>query len=284
MESLDVPASWRDLDQAAMAGTIVVIGAADTGKSTFARWLVGELSQHHARVGWLDADMGQSMLHLPTTMNVTVVTDPPVDVPPTSATFFVGDTSPRGHMLPTVVGARKLQEYAQAQGASAIVTDTTGLVTGSYGAALKHWKIASLEAATIVAIQRHGELVDVLTPLVRDARRAVCLLSVSDAAVRRSAVERSERRRRQFRQYFAQAAPLTFEHDRMAVYNSHCARAGRLVAFQDVDGFAIALGVIRAVSRGDMTVVTPLSDLDDVVSLRVGDLSVDTETGAESRP
>jgi polynucleotide 5'-kinase involved in rRNA processing len=283
MTSIDVPASWHNLDLTAMAGTVVVIGETDTGKSTFTYWLVRQLCQYHDCVAWLDADMGQSMLHLPTTMNVAVVTEPPAEIPSPAATFFVGDTSPRGHMLPTVVGARKLQAHAQAQDASAIVADTTGLVTGSYGAAFKHWEIAALEAGTIVAIQRHGELVDVLTPLVRDARRTVHVLSVSDSTVHRSADERAERRRRQFVGYFAHAAPLTFDSDRLAIYDLHRARRGRLLAFQNAGGFTLALGVIDAVSRREMTVLTPLRDLRDVVSLRVGNLAVDPETGIENR-
>ncbi len=40
MVSLEVPPQWKQLDLEQMAGTIVVIGQTDSGKSTFVRWLV----------------------------------------------------------------------------------------------------------------------------------------------------------------------------------------------------------------------------------------------------
>jgi polynucleotide 5'-hydroxyl-kinase GRC3/NOL9 len=106
---IDVPPAWERLDLAHLAGTIVVIGATDSGKTTFVRWLVAQLGRHHECVGWLDADVGQSTLGLPTTMNLAVVSQPLAEVPAPDACFFVDNTSPRGHMLPAVVGAHKLQ-------------------------------------------------------------------------------------------------------------------------------------------------------------------------------
>lgn len=56
-----VPRSARDNDRP---------GRTDSGKSTFVRWLGGELCRCRVRVGWLDADIGQSTLGLPATMNL----------------------------------------------------------------------------------------------------------------------------------------------------------------------------------------------------------------------
>lgn len=283
MTSIQVPREWEQFDLTSMAGTIIVIGQTDTGKSTFVRWLVGRLSRHHDQVGWLDADVGQSTLGVPTTMNLAVVSRAPSSLPAPDDTFFVGATSPRGHMLPVVVGAHRLQARARAAGASALVVDTTGLVApGMGGGALKHWKIALLEPTTIIAFQRHGELVHILTPLVRDSRRKVHVMPVPRAVNRRFPEERRRRRHAQFRRYFADAAPLTINYNRLPVYNVERAARGRLLALQDEHGFAVALGVITHMSTREMTILTPVRDATRVAGLHIGSLNLNPETGEEN--
>ncbi len=284
MVSIEVPSKWKELDLASIAGTIVVIGQTDSGKSTFVRWLVGELCRHHDRVGWLDADVGQSTLGVPTTMNLAVVDWPPAELPSPEAGFFVGNTSPRGHMLPTVVGAHKLQRRAQRAGAGAIVVDTTGLVAREAGGgALKRWKIALLEPTTIVAIQRHGELVHILTPLVRDSGLTVYTLPVAGAVNRKTIEERTARRQQKYRRYFENAGPLSIDYSRRPVYNLEQAGPQRLLALQDDEGFATALGVIEQMNTREMTVVTPADDVNRVASLHVGSLRLNPDTGTETR-
>lgn len=285
MTEIQVPSGWERLKPAEMTGTIVVIGPTDSGKSTFVRWLVSQLCRRHERVGWLDADVGQSTLGIPTTMNLAVVSEPPAELPLSDAVFFVGATSPRGHMLPTVVGVHKLQDQARQMGASAIVVDTTGLVAQEAGGgALKHWKIALLSPTAIVAIQRHGELVHILTPLVREPELTVHLLSVANAVKRRSVEERVKRRQQQFRRYFAEVTSLTIDYSRRPVYNLEQAGPRQLVALQDTRGFVIALGVITKMSTHKMTVVTPARDIAQVTSLRIGSLGLNPNTGAEITP
>lgn len=284
MSAIEVPSAWERLNPAQVAGTIVVIGQTDSGKSTFVRWLVGRLCQHHERVGWLDADVGQSTLGVPTTMNLAVVSEPPVRLPPPNATFFVGATSPRGHMLPALVGACRLQERARQMGASAIVVDTTGLVAKEVGGgALKHWKIALLEPTTIIAIQRHGELVHILTPLVREPRLTVHIFPVVNAVNRKSIDDRMARRRERFRQYFADAAARTINYSRLPIYGLEQAGPRQLVALQDAQGFTVALGVIEQLSLHEMTVLTPMREAGSVASLRLGSLRLNPETGEELR-
>lgn len=284
MVSIQVPPEWKQLEVDRLAGTIVVIGQTDSGKSTFVHWLVRQLCRRHERVGWLDADVGQSTLGVPTTMNLAVVSEPPTGLPSPDATFFVGATSPRRHMLPTMVGAHKLQERAQQMGAGAIVVDTTGLVTQEAGGgALKHWKIELLEPTTVIAIQRHGELVHILTPLVRNPGLAVHILRVANAVNRKSVEERVQRRRRQFRQHFAGAAPLTLDYARLPVYDLEQAGPHRLLALHDREGFTVALGVILQMGTREMTILTPARTASQVAGLRIGSLGLDPESGEELR-
>jgi polynucleotide 5'-hydroxyl-kinase GRC3/NOL9 len=125
-ETICVPHAWEDIQPAGFSGTILVIGATDRGKSTLVRWLAERLLARHHRVGWLDGDIGQSTLGVPSTMSLALLDGAPEGLPRPWKRFFVGAVSPRGHMLPLLVGAQRLRQQATAAGAGAVLVDTTG--------------------------------------------------------------------------------------------------------------------------------------------------------------
>lgn len=277
-----VPEEWKGLRLEEVGGTVLVIGPSDSGKSTFSRWLAGELCRSHARVGWIDADMGQSTLGLPTTMNLAVLGGPPEPVPAPCAAFFVGATSPKGHMLPVLVGNYLLRERARAEGATAVVVDTTGLVAqDSGGGELKIWKIELLRPSWIVAFRKEAEMAHLLGPLQRDSRLRLAVLPVPGAVRPRPQEQRARRRRESFAGYFRDGRSRKLRIGGLPVHGLDRLCPRRLVAFQDGGGFARGLGVVLSVAGGEMSVFTPLPDFSEVRALRVGALSLDPETGEE---
>lgn len=282
VESIQVPAGWLDLDLEGMSGTIMVIGASNSGKSTFVRWLVPRLCRHHGRVGWLDGDVGQTTLGVPTTLTLAVVSNWDGPLPLPDAAFFVGSTSPQRHMLPTLVGMQLLRERALAEGATAVVADTTGLVAPmAGGGALKEWKIALLRPKMVIALQREQELEHILSPLHREPGLVLHIFPVVDAARPRSPEERARRRRKLFLDYFSTALSEKICIRDLPVYGLEKVCPKRLVSFQDGEGFSLGLGLIRSASRSVLEIFTPLPQKSKVVSLRVGDLRLDSETGEE---
>jgi polynucleotide 5'-hydroxyl-kinase GRC3/NOL9 len=282
VESVQVPAEWRELDVEDLSGTIMVIGDSNSGKSTFTRWLVAHLCRFHDRVGWLDGDMGQTTLGVPTTLNLAVVSDWNGPLPKPDAAFFVGSTSPKRHMLPTLVGIQLLREQALVQGATAVVVDTTGLVAPEAGGgALKEWKIAMLRPTTIIALQRERELEHILAPLRRETRVALHSFPVVDAVRPRSPEGRAKRRRTLFLDYFSEALSKRIPIGDLPVYGLENLCPKRLVSFQDREDLSLALGVIRSVSAGVLEIFTPLRQTNEVASIRVGDLRLDPDSGEE---
>jgi hypothetical protein len=63
---------WEQLDVESLCGTILVLGASDTGKSTLARHLCQALCHCGVRAAYVDGDLGRSTLGLPTTMTVVL--------------------------------------------------------------------------------------------------------------------------------------------------------------------------------------------------------------------
>ena len=326
-EHIHVPDEWKQVSPESLKGTIMVIGRSDSGKTTFACYLFEELCRYHERVGFLDCDMGQSTLGLPTTMTLALSTPGddtlarprgkilPLGLSPSGlnpsgeslgakplrrasvseATFpprgevvsyFVGSTSPRGNMLPTVIGAYKLQRKAQELGAEAIVVDTTGLVDrAAGGGALKQWKVELLEPSALIGIERGAELEHILWPWRWDKRVRVFELPVCKSVTEKARVDRIAYRESQFRSYFEHAHMLMVPIGAVVVFEIEKMTGSRLLALQNQQGFALALGVAKAYDRDTRTlaVITPLPSLEGVSSIRFGSLNLDPATGQEIR-
>lgn len=286
IEDIHVPEEWKRIKAESLEGTIMVIGQSDSGKTAFARYLFQELCRYYDRVGFLDCDMGQSTLGTPTTMTLAVsIPGEPIFSPKGDMfSYFVGSTSPRGHMLPTVIGAFKLQRLAQELGAETLVVDTTGLVDRrAGGGALKQWKIELLQPSTLVGIERGAELEHILWPWRWDKRVQVHELPMCQYVTGKNRMERIGYRERRFRDHFSGAHTLTVSLGRIVAFGIDKMTRHRLLALQDERGFVLALGVAKDydVNAQTLTVTTPLSSLDKVNSIRFGSLKLDPATGRE---
>ena len=74
MTVLEVPEQWESLVPQIQRtrGTVMVIGAPDSGKTTLTKYLVRELSRRGEAVAYIDGDVGQSILGPPTTQAMAV--------------------------------------------------------------------------------------------------------------------------------------------------------------------------------------------------------------------
>jgi len=286
---MEHPSAWERITLSALSGTVLVVGAPDTGKSTFARYLYRRLCHLHERTAFIDGDIGQATLGPPTTMTLALSEPGDDSFPPTGPRFrtFVGDVSPRGHMLPTVVGAHKLVQKAGEEGATAIVFDTTGLVDPTHGGGeLKRAKIELLRPAAVVGLQRRDELEHLLIPLRRRRRTRVIDLPVSRAAQRRGVPVRQEHRAAHFRSYFQEARTLEIAWQHLAVFPTPRFTRHRVVALECREGFTLGLGIVVAkdLACGTVALYTPLSSLEGADAIHLGDLALDPGTFRESRP
>lgn len=127
---MHIPKEWEEA-----AGEIVdkslrvilVLGVSDTGKSTFTRYLANQVLMRRRSVAIVDADVGQSSSALPTTIALGVpdkTFHSFSEVSPRKM-YFVGSTSPLGHLL-SMLGGTKLMLEAAAQ--DFVIIDTTGLI------------------------------------------------------------------------------------------------------------------------------------------------------------
>ncbi|MCX7681323.1 MAG: Clp1/GlmU family protein [Anaerolineae bacterium] len=285
---IDIPPSWERITVSALSGTLLIVGAADTGKSTFARYLYGRLCEYHERVAFIDGDVGQATLGPPTTMTLVLNEPGQCVFPPAGPRFraFVGSVSPRAHMIPLLLGAHRLVQKARDMGATAIVFDTTGLVDPAYGGCELKWaKVDLLRPSVVFGLQRRSELEYLLLPLRLSRRVRVIDLPVSQAVQRRDVPTRQEHRANSFRRYFEGAKAVELNWRNLAVFPVPIFTPLRLVALEDSAGFTLGLGIVMTSDRvsGTVSLYTPLTSLEGVNALRLGNITIDPHTFRDTR-
>ncbi|GLI33916.1 Clp1/GlmU family protein [Desulforhabdus amnigena] len=278
---LDVPEEWQGFDRSALSGTVMLVGATDSGKSTLARWLLEKACRRGQNAAWLDGDLGQSSLGIPGTLNLVTRAGESSEVVE-RASFFVGSSSPRGHMLQVLTGLCRLRDFARAKGADPVFIDTSGLVAQEYGGgALKEWEVELLTPTAVIALQQGRELEHLLLPWRHDPRLKLHVLPVSVGVRRRSPQERAERRRILFRRFFDGAGTLRIYKGQKPVYGLKNAEPGCLAGLIDREGFLVGAGVVSQVLSNGLELVSPIRSPEQVALVRLGKLRIDPLTGTE---
>ncbi len=266
-------------------GVVLIIGAPDSGKSTLARALWPRIAASHKRPAFIDADIGQGRLGPPTTQTLAFSSpSAPEAFPPKGQWFryFVGSISPRGHMLPTVIGLSLLVREAHRHHAELILIDTTGMVDPEQGGmALKAAKVELLRPHALVVLEHGDELSRHMEPWETLGVR-VNSLPVSPNVTPRTPEVRRERRRLRFHHYFRRARTISLS---LPIVGRGVPGAGRLVGIVGRNGFVLALGVVQALGSSGVDILTPVGSgrAREAAMIRLGGLWVDPETGEHGR-
>lgn len=222
LAQLEIPPAWEAAARRFLAGegAVLVLGAADTGKSTLSRYLVYRAYAAGRPVALVDLDLGQSHLGPPASLGLGLY--PPL-MPGDDSLFpqglyFIGQTSPLGAILEVAVGSRVLADRG-ALSASSLVVNTSGFIQGPGALRLKKAQAELLQPSLILALQREGELEPLLYGLgggagaVREpplpaSAWPILRLPVSARVSRRDPEMRRLYREERFRRYFQQARKL----------------------------------------------------------------------------
>ncbi len=250
-------------------GAIYVIGDADTGKTTLAG-AVAEMLRPNFATAMVDLDAGQASIGLPTTFGWKMSgSSKPAGL------YFTGTTSPVGHFDQSIAGAAALVAEARARAAK-VVIDTCGLARGELGRKLHHATVEAVRPDVVVAIERSGELSDLLEPLIRAGWPLVVRASVPAQVVRRSPAKRRIYRRDKFRAYFERARELRLNLGEVGVLRPRPDPVGRIAALRDRRGRDVALAIVRKYSprAGAITVLSPVQRRGAVRAIGLGSMRI----------
>lgn len=182
-------------------GLALLVGAVDVGKTTLARALSRELGGEV-----VDADLGQSAIGPPTAVTLGTYEGGMRDG------YFVGDTTPRGHLLAAACGAKLMAQAAQRP----TVVDTDGFIAGGAGRAYKLSLLELLQPDLLVLIPKGHEL-DFLIPAYPEER----IVSVRLSGVRgKSREARTQARERAFREALSRCGTCSVPWDGVRIRGS----------------------------------------------------------------
>jgi polynucleotide 5'-hydroxyl-kinase GRC3/NOL9 len=281
MEILAEP-EWEKLlsDLKKHSGTALFLGATDSGKSTLVKYLTGRLTAEAITVSVVDSDVGQSSLGLPGTISMKVLSkEKDVEQYTFQKMFFVGTTNP-AKRIPLMIDSTKKMVDAGREKADIIFVDTTGLILGEIGRAVKMGKIRAIEPEHVIALQRHNELEHILRLIEHSVIHRVC---VSTAAKCRDRENRMRYRQKKFLDYFDEKSISEFVlHERDARFfdngksfglKSGNFKPGTIIGLNHGDD-TMALGVLVEITEESITFKSPIHSLKGVNRVLFGEMTL----------
>jgi len=264
-------------------GVVLLLGAADTGKTTFARQLLAAAIAAGKRAAFVDADIGESTVGPPTCVGLKWVNDPVDldDLDHADRLQFVGSIKTSGLVLQQVVATAALVDQARNE-VDLVVVDTSDDVSGVTGQTLKYHKTELTRPEVVVAFQRGEELAPVIGMLRRFFGVEVEEAPVSPEIVSPTPHERSADRAKHFEAELT--PPLQAWRVRPTVF-APTLPAGldparldaMLVGLQNGEGGTLGLGVLRE-DDGILRVLTNHGE--GMRGLRLGSMRIDLDTYA----
>lgn len=228
-------ADWESIisEIVSSTGVAMVVGGVDVGKTSFCLRLCKAAYEASVATAVVDADVGQSEIGAPGTIGMALVDRNIKSLSDLRAKrlYFVGSTSPVGHMLESVVGTKKMVEAAIEQGAKLVIVDTTGLVDGPLGRKLKTYKTDLVRPDYLIGIEKRHEIDHLLIPFTKIGSIKVRRLASSEQARRKPTEFRTARRQLSFYKQFHDAPGHIIRMDEICLWNTSLA-TGRPVKWQ----------------------------------------------------
>ncbi len=261
-------------------GIAILLGATDSGKSTFARYLVNRLVSANVKTSIVDSDVGQSTLGLPGTISLKHFNYPQESEEYYfEKIFFVGSTNPMKRLNLMIEGTKKMVDLCKNK-SEVIVIDTTGLVAGEEGKALKIGKIRAIKPDHIIALQKGEELEHILTLL--DTFQ-IHRLKVSAMVKTRDKEQRFRYRLEKFRKYFDKTrisefflshkdARFYFPYDQKGLTQINS--KGNLLIGLNNDEDTVALGIATEISKNSIQFLSPINSINNINKVIFGDIAI----------
>jgi polynucleotide 5'-hydroxyl-kinase GRC3/NOL9 len=188
-----VPLSWTQSLKELMnlqktPATVMVLGTADSGKTSFCTYLVNKVLDENRKVAILDGDLGQSDIGPPSTVAYALPSRPITDLFNLRAknAYFIGETSPIGVTDRVIVALASLKEEILANNAEFVVINTDGWVEGECAVNYKTQLIEKLGPNVIFCIQQKDEI----APLISGLEKFKKVIVESPSAIRQRDIEK----------------------------------------------------------------------------------------------
>ncbi len=252
------PPSWDKPFEAILAlqkrpVVVMILGAADCGKSSLCTYLLNKLIDGKNKVAVLDGDLGQSDIGPSATIGYGLTSKriPELYNLRLKNAFFVGVTSPITAISKTIEGLDAIEtEVLQGQ-VDFVLINTDGFVRGEVAVIYKTDLIKTLKPDVIIAIQIQDEL----EPLISSLETPVIVVEPSFALKQRPPEKRKILREMTYSRYLKNAklqcypkSQVTIE-PRAAIPRNQEPEKGLLVGLCGRGSKFLGIGVLREVNQ-----------------------------------
>lgn len=260
-------------------GISVIIGSTDSGKSTLVRYLIDRFISENMKVCLVDSDVGQSSLGLPGTISMKLfASEKDLEDFAFEKMFFVGTLNPAKNIASIIEQTKRLSDLCREKSDTALV-DTSGLISGEAGKALKGAKIRALKPEHVIAIQRSNELEHILKVIEGPE---IHRIKVSGAARIRSVITRSRYRKKKFDDYFGKAGSSDFllhKNEVRFLYRNRPFRPEEGLFKRDTliglnhDEDTKGLGILEEITDTSATFRSPIKSIRKINRILFGDIT-----------
>jgi len=262
-------------------GTAIIIGATDSGKSTLAKYLLQRLISENIKVCLIDSDVGQSSLGLPGTVSIKLFCNQKdMEDFMFEKMSFMGTVNP-AKKIPFIINTTKRMVDMCRINSDITLIDTSGLVVGETGKALKISKIRSVKPEHIIAVQRYDELEHILE-LIETSR--IHRIKTSQAAKIRTVAIRTQYRKKKLQNYFNKNETSDFllkaneikffYNNKPFIPNKDTVKKGTLIGLNHGED-TIALGILNDISENSVTFRSPIKSIKNINKVIFGDMTIE---------
>jgi polynucleotide 5'-hydroxyl-kinase GRC3/NOL9 len=261
-----IPDSWRVAADTLLGmekGKVMVIGAADVGKSTLCTYLLNSLLGRISSLKLVDADIGQADLGPPTTIGAACPTVPVlslVDLKP-EHTIFIGHTSPSPVERKLREGVSRL---ARAASDSLTIINTDGWILDPLAILHKIGLIGAINPDLVIALARGNEL----QPILVGSRSTSLNVDIARDALARSRGDRRKIRTANYRRFLERAKTWTISSRDVEISSNLPIFRGQgklefensAVGLLDDEGYMLQLGILMNIDNESFRVYSRFAE------------------------
>lgn len=199
VEGNTIPPTWEEAYKElatvqAKPAVALVLGAVDSGKTSFCTYLTNKLLSGSRKVAILDGDLGQSDIGPPCTIAYAVTAKPITDLFNLEAenAYFVGVTSPSKALEKVVEGITLLKEEILNRSPDYVVVNTDGWIEGEDAVKYKVQLIEKISPDIVFYIKQNENL----TPILEAIKNVKIMAIDSPQTIK----QRSREKRRSLRE------------------------------------------------------------------------------------
>ncbi len=265
--------SWKStVEKILLSKRIMLLGAIDSGKSTFARYVLSCFIHEGLNVTFVDSDVGQSSIAVPGTIGIKRITKLEDINSFADRLFFFGSVTPSASISRFLKVFQEAIKTADSYNIP-VVVDTTGFISGD-GKFLKLKKIEIFKPDLVVGFQRTDEIEEILNEI-----QVSCIVFKPSIYVKpRNLEERDKYRKRKFQKYFHNSESYLFPinmlqtKDKGFVYQKE-KYIGKIAGLF-TDETCISIGLIEDIDEKTVEIKTPLSEIKTIRKILLSEITL----------